>query len=118
MKRDRPAAPVRLLHLGLGNFFRAHAAAYTAAAPDSAEWGIAAFGGRSGDLAQRLARQDGLYTLVVRGPVADEFSVIASISAAEADGWRHRFTAPDLAAVTVTVTEFGYRRRDGRRPRC
>ena len=43
----RAAAPVRLVHLGLGNFFRAHQAWYTDRAPDAAEWGIAAFTGRS-----------------------------------------------------------------------
>ena len=31
----RPAAPVRIVHLGLGNFFRAHQACYTDLAPDA-----------------------------------------------------------------------------------
>ena len=35
------AAPVRMVHLGLGNFHRAHQAWYTANAPDVAAWGIA-----------------------------------------------------------------------------
>ena len=43
----RPPAPVRILHLGLGNFVRAHLAWYTEHAPDAADWGIAAFTGRS-----------------------------------------------------------------------
>lgn len=43
----RPAAPVRIVHLGVGNFFRAHQAWYTEHATDAAEWGIAAFTGRS-----------------------------------------------------------------------
>ena len=43
----RAAAPVRIVHLGLGNFFRAHQAWYTDNASDAAEWGIAAFTGRS-----------------------------------------------------------------------
>ena len=34
-----PAAPVRIVHLGLGNFFRAHQAWYTDQAPDSAAVG-------------------------------------------------------------------------------
>ena len=61
---------VRIVHLGLGGFFRAHQAWYTGAAPDAADWGIAAFTGRSRALADELDRQDGLYTLVVRGPDA------------------------------------------------
>ncbi|MEU8614275.1 mannitol dehydrogenase family protein, partial [Actinoplanes sp. NPDC048791] len=60
--------PVRIVHLGLGGFFRAHQAWYTGAAPDAAGWGIAAFTGRSPELADRLAAQDGRYTLIVRGP--------------------------------------------------
>ena len=48
----RPEAPVRLVHLGLGNFFRAHQAWYTDRAPDAGEWGIAAFTGRRAELAE------------------------------------------------------------------
>src|SRR4051812_2973082 len=58
--RDRPPPPVRIVHLGLGNFFRAHQAYYTAAAPDAGEWGIAAFTGRSPRLADDLTAQQGL----------------------------------------------------------
>src|SRR5206468_2953659 len=61
----RTAAPVRLAHLGLGNFFRAHQAWYTGRARDHGEWGIAAFGGRGGgSLIGGLNAQDRLYTLV------------------------------------------------------
>ena len=70
-RRRRPAAPVRIVHLGLGNFFRAHQAWYTDLAPDAAEWGIAAFTGRSAHLADALTPQDGLYTLIIRGPAGD-----------------------------------------------
>jgi fructuronate reductase len=78
----RTAAPVRILHLGLGNFFRAHQAWYTHHAPDAAEWGIAAFTGRRPGLARTLAAQDGLYTLVVRDAEGDRCEVIRSLSAA------------------------------------
>ena len=37
---------MRLVHLGLGNFFRAHVAWYTEHASDAQDWGIAAFTGR------------------------------------------------------------------------
>ena len=47
---------MRLVHLGLGNFFRAHQAWYTDQAPDAADWGIAAFTGRSTALAEALDR--------------------------------------------------------------
>jgi fructuronate reductase len=114
VRRDRPAAPVRIVHLGLGSFFRAHQAWYTAAAPDAADWGIAAFTGRSAALAERLAGQDGLYTLVERGPSADDFRVVDSVVAAhpgtDLDTWRSLVARPEVAVVTLTVTEAAYLR--------
>ena len=52
----RPAAPVRIAHLGPGNFFRAHQAWYTEHACDATDWGIAAFAGRRGAVARELLR--------------------------------------------------------------
>jgi fructuronate reductase len=104
------------VHLGLGNFFRSHPAVYTDQAVDAREWGIAAFAGRSSDLARRLSAQDGLYTLVVRGPDTDDFSPVSSVASAHAGdddvAWRRCWRDPALAVVTLTITEFGY--RDGR----
>ena len=74
----RPAAPVRIVHLGVGNFFRAHAAWYTEHAADASEWGIAAFTGRSPVVAEALTRQEGLYTLLVRWPEGPRPEVVSS----------------------------------------
>ena len=71
LRRSAAAPPVRAVHLGLGSFSRAHQAWYTDRAPDAADWGIAGFTGRRPDLADALAAQDGLYTLVTRGPAGD-----------------------------------------------
>lgn len=111
----RPAAPVRIAHLGPGNFFRAHQAWYTEHAPDAADWGIAAFAGRRGVVARDLAAQDGLYTLLVRAADGDRPEVVSAISAvsADLDDWRRCFARPELALVTTTVTEAGYRRDAG-----
>ncbi|MDT7580439.1 MAG: fructuronate reductase, partial [Pseudonocardiales bacterium] len=113
----RPAAPVRIAHLGTGNFFRAHQAWYTEHAPDAAEWGIAAFSGRfssgrSGSTAEALAGQDGLYTLVVRAADGDHPETLSSLSevSGSLDDWRRCFARAELALVTITVTEAGYRR--------
>jgi fructuronate reductase len=107
-----PAPPVRLVHLGLGNFFRAHQAWYTDRAdPD---WGIAAFSGRSAQLAEALRAQDGLYTLVTRAGDGDRFDVISSLAraypAARHDAWLAALASPDVRGVTITVTEAGYLR--------
>ena len=108
----RAAPPVRLVHLGLGNFFRAHQAWYTDRAGDG--WGIAAFSGRSAALADTLSAQDGLYTLVTRAGDGDRFDVISSLAraypAARHDAWLAALASPDVRGVTITVTEAGYLR--------
>jgi fructuronate reductase len=111
----RPAAPVRMVHLGLGNFFRAHQAWYTEHAPDADAWGIAAFPGRGSGVAPDLAAQDGLYTLLVRSADGDRPEVVSSLAqiCGPLDDWRRVFALPDLAVVTSTVTEAGYRRNAG-----
>ncbi len=109
----RAGAPVRIVHLGLGNFFRAHQCWYTEHAGDGELWGIAAFTGRGNSaLVRELDVQQGLYTLVTRDADGDSFETIASLSrahvASEHDAWLSYFRAPELAMVTVTVTEAGY----------
>ena len=113
----RPSAPVRIAHLGTGAFFRAHQAWYTEHAPDAADWGIATFPGRAfsghgGRTAEALASQDGLYTLVVRAADGDHPETISALSevSGSLDDWRRCFARPELAVVTITVTEAGYRR--------
>lgn len=108
----RAAAPVRIVHLGLGNFFRAHQAWYTDCAPDANQWGIAAFTGRSTALADALTAQDGLYTLITRAADGDAARVVASVSRAlpgdDTANWLGYFADPAVAIVTLTVTEAGY----------
>lgn len=104
--------PTRIVHLGLGNFHRAHQAWYTEHAADRAEWGIAAFAVRGPGLADRLRAQDGLYSLVERGPDVDRVEVIGSVVEAEAgDSPRsvELLASPATAVVTLTITEAGYR---------
>ncbi|AGZ41651.1 mannitol dehydrogenase family protein [Actinoplanes friuliensis] len=105
-------APVRIVHLGLGGFFRAHQAWYTGAAPDAGRWGIAAFTGRSRGLADDLARQDGRYTLIVRGPSHDEMAVqeavVKALPGTDTAAWSAHLALPEVAVVTLTVTESAY----------
>ena len=111
--------PVRIVHLGLGAFHRAHQAWYTQRANRDAEasgtsgWGIVAFTGRSPHAASVLAAQDAVYTLIERGPHADTAERIESLSEV-ADGgdtarWRAAVSDPAVAVITLTVTEAGYR---------
>jgi len=107
-----PAAPVRIVHLGAGNFHRAHQAWYTAQAPDAAEWGIAAFTGRRPAIAEALTPQDGLYTLITRSADGDVFAVQGQLAAVHASTEHEAFldylSRPEVAVVTITVTEAGY----------
>ena len=112
----RAAAPVRLVHLGLGNFFRAHQAWYTDRAPDAGDWGYAAFTGRRAELADALNAQEGLYTLVTRAADGDRFEVLSSISrthaGADHEAWlgylaglvaEHRLDEDEAAEVAVDL---------------
>ncbi|MDA8312541.1 MAG: mannitol dehydrogenase family protein [Actinomycetota bacterium] len=115
----RAAAPVGLVHLGLGNFFRAHQAWYTHHAADAAAWGHAAFAWRRGELASTLQAQDCLYTLIERGPSTDTVEIVASVSEAHGGAdhaaWLAALASARVAVVTLTVTEAGYcRGPDGR----
>jgi len=107
-----PAAPVRIVHLGLGAFHRAHQAWYTQHASDGAQWGIAAFTGRRPDAALALAAQDGLYTLIERGEHADSFELMTSIvqahDGADVAGLARLVAAPTTAIITLTITEAAY----------
>jgi len=116
LRRFTAAPPVRHVHLGLGNFFRAHQAWYSAHSPDAAQWGIAAFTGRgskrSSAVAATLKAQDGLYTLVTRASDGDRFEVVESIvavhTAREHGAWLGYFADPLVQVITTTVTEAGY----------
>jgi len=115
-RTGRPRPPVAVAHLGLGSFFRAHQASYTDRAPDADAWGVAAFSGRSADLARRLTEQDGLYSLLVQGPDGATASVVSSLAAAHPGGavrtWLDVLAEPATALVTITVTEAAYLRKD------
>ena len=108
----RPAAPVRIVHLGVGNFFRAHQAWYTEHSDDADGWGIAAFTGHSRRTADELTAQDGLYTLLVRHESESVPEVIASLTAVHAGSdlgaLRDYLASAEVVIVTLTVTEAGY----------
>ncbi|MCK2035254.1 mannitol dehydrogenase family protein [Microbacterium sp. SSW1-49] len=118
-RRRAARAPVRIIHLGLGAFHRAHQAWYTSRVDAHREWGIAAFTGRSPTAATILERQDAVYTLLTRGPDGDRLDTVESIVAAhdgdDTDALCDYAIRPEVTVVTLTVTEKGYRRgRDGR----
>ncbi|MGR3464549.1 mannitol dehydrogenase family protein [Limimaricola sp.] len=106
----------RILHLGFGNFHRAHQAWYTERANrdgDAPHWQISGVSMRRADLRDALAPSGFGYTLAVRGrdgldlervTVHDEILVAAEDPGAVLD----RIADPDTRIVTLTVTEKGY----------
>lgn len=110
--RVTPAPPVRIVHLGLGAFHRSHQAWYTSHSADAEHWGIAAYSGRSADLAEALNAQGGRYTLVVRSTGDDRAERIGSITRAHGGSELGRFladvAAPTTVIVSLTITEVAY----------
>lgn len=113
-KGQPDAPPIRIVHLGLGAFHRAHQAWYTHIANGACTepWGIAAFTGRGPQAALLLQPQDGLYTLITRGAETDTAEIVGSLSEA-VDGrdqarWCELFSNSGTAIITLTITEAGY----------
>jgi fructuronate reductase len=108
------AAPIKIVHLGVGNFHRAHQAWYTAHAPDTVQWGIVGFTGRRPDMADALTPQDGLYTLITRSAEGDSFELLGALSAvhpaSDHDSYLDYLGAAETSLVTITVTEAAYLR--------
>lgn len=110
----------RIVHIGLGNFHRAHQAWWTwaVATPDD-PWVITAYTGRHPAAAELLAAQGCRYTLIEAGPEGASYQVVTAITeavdGADTDHLAGRLADPDTRAVTLTVTEAGYHLRpDGR----
>jgi fructuronate reductase len=112
----RQAAPAAgIVHLGLGNFHRAHQAVYTDAAinADGGDWGIIGVASRSTTIPDAMQAQDMLYTVVEISPKGSRFSVPrvhTDAFTAAADPGRLITTIGDAGTriVSLTVTENGY----------
>ena len=107
-----------IVHLGCGNFHRAHQVAATQAAigamgREGLGWGIVSATMRKPDLAQALGQQDNLYALLTRGPRKTAATVMASITdtvfaRAKDAALAERIADPQTRIVTLTVTASGY----------
>lgn len=104
--------PERIVHLGLGAFFRAHQAFYTQRASDAEQWGIVAYTGRSSEQADLLNGQNCKYTLITRDSNGDSFevidSVVRAVPASDLEDLIRTLANPNIALVTLTITEAGY----------
>ncbi|GAW37156.1 mannitol 2-dehydrogenase [Roseovarius sp. A-2] len=110
---DPAAHGLGIVHLGLGAFHRAHQAVMTddALSRDGGDWRIVSVSLRSRDVAQALAPQNCLYTVIERDAGGMKGRIIASIStviAADPDKTLKALCNPAVRIVTLTVTEKGY----------
>lgn len=104
-----------VVHFGPGVFHRAHQAVYsdTVLSSGARSGGIRAVSLRSGELRERLSRQDYLYSLVERDNAGDRIRVIGSIREAlhapsDPEAVLRAMADPHIGVVTITVTEKGY----------
>lgn len=115
---DRAEQKIGIVHLGLGAFHRAHQAVFTdkAMAGGDRDWGIAGASLRSPAVRAQLAPQGGLFSVTEKMPGAERTRVIGAILdvmavSGGADNLCTALASPDVAVVTLTVTEKGYHRR-------
>ncbi|MDQ0278792.1 fructuronate reductase [Arthrobacter silviterrae] len=111
----RTAPAPGIVHLGLGNFHRAHQAVYTDAAIKSGggDWGITGVSNRSSTVVDALKAQDMLYTVVEISPETRRFSVPrvhvdAFVAAHDLARVPQTIAAESTKIVSLTVTENGY----------
>jgi mannitol 2-dehydrogenase len=116
---DRGGLRVGIVHVGVGGFHRAHQAMYVDRLMNEGkgvDWGICGVGVLPSDrrMADVMAAQDGLYTLVVKHPDGTlEPRVIGSIleylfAPDDAEAVIERMADPATRIVSLTVTEGGY----------
>jgi fructuronate reductase len=111
----------RILHLGLGNFHRAHQALYTEdAAAAEAPWRITGVASTSRGVAEALHHQGMRYTAVTLGPDRTDVREVgavtdAFVAADEPERLTREIADPDTSVVSLTVTEKGYELRPGTR---
>ena len=120
MPRFDPAAVTGgIVHLGLGNFHRAHMARYTHDLMErqagARGWGIIGAGLMPADrrMQESLAPQDNLYTLVERSFDEETVTVIGSLAGVIFAGQGSTallaaIDQPAIRIVSLTVTEHGY----------
>jgi fructuronate reductase/mannitol 2-dehydrogenase len=108
-----------IVHLGPGNFHRAHMARYAhdlmQRRDDVLSWGILGAGLMPADrrIVEALVPQDGLYTLLERGEGEEGATVIGSLAglidaASSSAALLRAMDAPEIRIVSLTVTENGY----------
>ena len=112
---DRRRLRPRLVHLGLGAFFRAHGALFTeeVLTDPGLNWGIVGASLRRPEQRDRLTPQDCLYTTVENGPNNKRPRVVGClldvlVGPENPMKLLDQLSTPETVIVTITITEKGY----------
>ncbi len=108
---DRDALQVRVAHLGVGAFHRAHQAEYLDDLIEAGHWRGAEVGLNLAPpvLGETLGPQGGLYSRTVAEGDRTETRVLGAITRwADGAAGLHWLADPGVSVVTLTVTEKGY----------
>ncbi|MDE2384482.1 MAG: mannitol dehydrogenase family protein [Alphaproteobacteria bacterium] len=111
---DRSALRPRLVHLGLGAFFRAHGALYTEDCNEAGgNWGILGASLKRPDQRNRLAPQDYLYTATQTSAEGRNTRIVGGlvgmlVAPEDPQALVQRLAQPETEIVTLTITEKGY----------
>ncbi|MBF4920992.1 fructuronate reductase [Cronobacter sakazakii] len=116
---DRRALQTRIVHFGFGAFHRAHQALLTDRVLNlnGGDWGICEISLFSGDeLMSALRAQDHLYTVLEKGADGNQAIIIGAGAVNEClnakldgmDAIIEKFCEPQVAIVSLTITEKGY----------
>lgn len=104
-----------IVHLGLGNFHRAHAAVYTARAlaVEGGEWGISAFANTSSRVVTPMRAQDHRYSVLEFSDTGTRAGVIdvhrsVGVLADRPQSFVAALADPRHRILTLTVSEVGY----------
>jgi mannitol 2-dehydrogenase len=115
-KYDRSALRPSVVHIGPGNFHRAHQAVYfddLASSGVSRQWGVTDVSLRNRKVKDLLSAQDGLYTVVQRGRDSQTARVVGSIAdyhyaPHDSAAVRAALADPQTRIVSLTITGNGY----------
>ena len=118
---NRNSQQVGIVHFGIGAFHRAHQAWYTDAAMNAGErdWMITGVSLRSGEVAEQMNPQQGLYTVTERSAAGWASRIIGAVREVLVAPYEEEAVIAVLAAPTThiasfTITEKGYcRAADG-----
>jgi mannitol 2-dehydrogenase len=115
---NRSELKTRIVHIGTGNFYRAHEAFYTdqVISDNNSDWGICGAGIMEADsrMYQVLKSQDGLYTLMIQESDGNlKTSIIGSIvenlfGPENPQAIIEKMADPAVKIISLTITEGGY----------